>query len=346
MKIAFYPDLQLKANSYISSIIQAIKTSSPNVKIEKFPRSKEILKGNFDFDVAWLNWYENLPSKKFYFFKSLITQFLVLKKLKKSGIKIYTVFHNKQPHQSLFPTLNLKFYKSLLRNSDKIIILSDRSREYIKNLIGESQLEKIVKISHPSYKINYNNHKISLDKKFTALFFGQLKPYKNIELIIQLAKNHPNINFIIAGKPYTELYSKELINACEPLSNLKLILQYLKDEDIEKLSANSNIILLPYNIKSSLNSGSLFHSLSMGNNVIIPKIASVEEFSNMNLIYHYSYENEENHYQMLEQKLIEAYNDFTEHPDLYLKKSNILQEEVNTFNQEYIANQIKNANLF
>lgn len=345
MKIAFYPNIQKGENAYTMFILEALKKASPDALIESFPTYREIFKGNFDADIAWTGWLENQPTTRLYFFRFLILKVLALPLLKRKGVRIYSTFHNKQPHETLYPKLNKWLFKYILRNADKIIILSDESKKYIKELIGDKGVAKAVKISHPAYEIVERKLLPDYKENFTALFFGMLRPYKNIELILKAAEENREINFIIAGRPISEEYAKELKTKIETLPNVTLIPEFQNDSQIEDLISKSSIVILPYDKKSSLNSGVLYFSFSKGINVIIPDIASVGEFKNKDLIYHYDYDQESNHFDSFNLTLRRAWEDFKVDTEGFLEKARKLQEEVSLLTTDFLANQIKEANL-
>lgn len=343
MRVAFLPYIDQSDNSYINSVVEAIEEADQSSSVIPMPRFRDIFKGKNDFDAVWFNWFENFPGSAKKLLKELIIKILLIQSLKRKKIKIYTVFHNKQPHDSKNPKVNLWFYKYLLKKSDKIIILSEESKKHIKALIGEEALTKTVKVSHPAYPIQKKEYDIK--KPFTVLFFGLLRPYKNIENIFRLAKDNPKINFIIAGKPLDENYKNELIEASKGIKNIQLIPEFQNDDNIEKLIEESSVVILPYNIESSLNSGVLFYAFSKGINAIVPEIASVKEFENKELIYYYNYSSPEENHNKLSEALIKAYKEYRESPYIFIQKAKSLQKEVSKYSKEYLANQIKEAGL-
>lgn len=340
MKIAFYPSHIKNENISINKVAQAIKLAYPKVELTTLPRFRDILKSNLDFEIAWLNWFENLSSSPLSFFKEIIIKYLVLRKFKQNNIKIFTFFHNKEPHDSFISFIAKKFYKNLLKKSDYILIHSDQSKEIIKKYLGDDSLKKVKKISHPSYDIIPYNRINNQNNEFNVLFFGALRPYKNIELIFKLAQNNPDINFTIAGRPFNKKYERKLKRMAEGLNNTNLILGFLDNEEIESLISKSEILILPYNQHSSLNSGVLFYAFSHGINVIIPDIASVNEFENKESIYYYSYNKKKDHLLTLHKTLLSALNDYKVNKNLFYQRAQILQKEVSKFTVEYLSQQI------
>lgn len=330
-KLGFYPNIKITSNPYTTRIIEAIKFADPDLIISSFEGSKKDF-FNSNFDIVWLNWYENLPLKTIPFFKILLKKIFLLISLKIKKKKIITVFHNKKPHESKFPKINNWFFRFLLNKSNVIVILNEDSRKIVKDYIQKKKIN-IVKISHPSYscfpKINKN---IELNK-FSILFFGNLRPYKNIELIIKLAEEFSYMNFIIAGNPITKEYEEKILKLTKGLKNIELHLGFISDNMLDKLIEKSTILVLPYNLSSSLNSGVLYFALSKKINVIIPLIGSISDIKNKDDIYTYLYnqESEKDHYLNLKNAVLEAYAD-------YMYNNVKFEEKINRLHKEIIEN--------
>lgn len=346
MKIVLYPDPSTSFNSYINNIVDSIITAYPGVEIIDMPSRKKILTSkNLDFKAAWFNWFESLPSTNYYFFKDLIVKILVLKKLKKEKVKIITTLHNKQPHYSRNKRINKWFYKYLLKKSDNIIILNDKSRELIHKYIGRKSDSKIVKVSHPCYDIKIRKNNRIKDSGFTVLFFGKLRPYKNIEIVFELAKRHPDIKFIITGGAGSSEYEIKLKKLAQGLDNINLQIGHNSDEEIENYIDNSSVVVLPYHLESTLNSGVMIYAFSKGINVIMPELECTSDIKNKDIIYLYSYKNREEHLEKLESSLLKAYNDFKSNPEDFFNKGKILQDEIKKYDTSYLAKQIFDSKI-
>lgn len=340
--LGFYPYYENDQNQYTGLMKEAISLADPNIQIQSFPRFRDILKRQRQ-DVVWLNWYENLLPLRGQFIKDFFIKIGALLILRFRKTKIISVLHNKEPHESTFPWLNKLFMKLQFGLSNNIVVLNGVSLPIVQKLLGKSGLKKVVKVPHPSYKVKPKTYP-ETPSKFNALFFGILRPYKNIELILALAKSHPEIKFTIAGKPYSEDYECSLKKQCKDLPNVELILRHLEDPDLDILIDKASILLLPYNLRSSLNSGVFFYAASKGINVIIPEIGSVKEVKNRDKLY--LIKTEQHYLQELNDSLEKASIDYRNNYSEFIQNSKIISEEI--FNNNSIlkiSNIISENNL-
>ena len=345
-KISFYPlDLRDK-NSYIYRMYQAIKLSvGKEVVIENLNIKK--WKFFINSDIFWLNWYENLNNRNLYTIIYSISRKLVeLLFMKIFGGRIIVVVHNKQPHEIAFYGLTIWFMRYLLKRSDIIIVLCDEGKEVVQTLLGKTVSNKIVKISHPSYKCAPKQFPISRPDKFVVLFLGLIRPYKNIELLIKLALKYSNFYFIISGKAFDSSYGSRLKEMVNNAPNIFLEYKHNTDEELNKLMEEASVMVLPYHKASSLNSGMAMYAFSKGLNVVMPEIGTIKDLKNRDMVFAYSYTTEEEHFIALENALLNAYNLFiNDYNDFVNRCIKIREEVLYTCSLESIANQIQKANI-
>lgn len=321
----------------------AIVLAYPEIEIVDMPgRLKDFIK----VDVVWLNWYENFSGRnRAYYLYHAVRRWLKLLIFKCCGTKIIYTVHNRQPHETQYSALNRLFYKCVFSLVDNIVILSDLTRDVIKEIGGKKFSGKIIKIPHPTYlcpKKKYQDN----PEGFTVLFFGLLRPYKNIEMLLSVAASHPEINFVIAGAALDLNYADSLKKAASGLNNVHLILRRLTDEEINKLMDEASVLALPYDLKSSLNSGAAMFALSKGLNVVIPNIGTILELSNRDKLYGYDYNNDSEHQSKFENALMSAFEDFMSDYSQFVRNSEILREEVLSSNStETLSKIIMKLNL-
>lgn len=342
-------------NTYISLIESCINESGYNiVYLDNIIKNKEILK---EAIIANLNWYEGIGNqnilKYIYAFLRKIKYFVILKHY---HIKIIFTFHNLIPHDTKFKYMDALLIKFCLKNADRIVGLCDNTREILKRYLSDKEInEKLCIINHCSFEPIYRNIKkdekikniIADDEKaFHVLFFGLLRKYKNIELVIRLAEDfkHENINFIIAGNVPEEEYKIEIADQIKQCKNITLIPRHITDEEIISLYEWADISICPLNLESSVNSGSMVMSFGFKTPVIGPKNGTIKDFP---AIYNYSYQytSEKDHYPKLKEKFVEAYNDWKDDSLKLKEKGKNLYEYLGE-NFSYEMTREKYSNLY
>ena len=269
-----------------------------------------------------LNWYENVDSYKQYLIKRIL-----LTLLSKSHIKIIYTFHNKKPHSGKYQKQSNKLMRILCKNSDAIIGLCTYTRVIVEEICGGCS-KKVSIIPHPNYIKNYN---VGENKKdygipddaIVFLFFGTISAYKNIEMLIDVFNNEisdENAYLLIVGGTTDNHYVSDILKRVNNNTRIITDFRYIPDEEISAVYGAADIVILPYNKESSLNSGALYLSFSLEKTVICPDIGSVIDINDKSFIYHYDYKNQEDHYS----KLVDVINHVNE--DRKEKKS-ILKEK-------------------
>ena len=255
-------------------------------------------------DFVWLHWFENVADKKDFQQK---TDFL--KKCEENGQKIIWNVHNKQPHEMENPELVKSLMKSLADSAYKIIIHSKITKQIIKELSenNENVTQKIVLVPHPHYAGVYGNlipqNSLSNDK-LKILFFGLIRPYKNIELLIKVFNdlNFDDFELNICGDCRNENYKRELF-ALVKAGNIKTDFRFIADSEIPQLLAQSHILLLPYSLESSLNSAATILAFSYSRSVISSLTGTLDDVEDKTLFFAYDYQTSEEHEQKLKEIL-------------------------------------------
>ena len=196
--------------------------------------------------------------------------------------------------------------------------------------LGENHLEKFQLVYHPNYIYNYKNeikenYRVRLGIQSDDLVFlilGYISPYKNIEILIDIFSKvkDNNIKLLIAGKPCTDEYKKELFEKINDNKNIITDFRYIPDEEIASYYNTSDIVILPYNQESSLNSGAIYLSFSLNKTVICPEIGTIKALIDDSFVYSYNYKNENEHKNMLDLIISKVHNDFKENPNIIREK--------------------------
>lgn len=299
----FYP--YSSGNAYIENMKKCWEYFFTIISFERAENNFYLL---LNTKAIVLNWIENQltqeDKKRLIWYKLL-------------GIKIIWVYHNRMPHSTVAEPKQIENARKnmdfIARISDVIIIHSRNSRKYLMELIH--QRKKIFYIPHIDYENQYRWFTVKTrdsDDIFRFIFQGRIAPYKNIELLIQAFETLklPNCQLLIAGKPISEEYGKKIEKLCNN-SHIFLKLEFLSDCEVGEEIQKGDVVILPYDLRSSMNSGAMIAAFSNKRTVIVSNNAMAQDYKGKDFLYVYGYLNEKDHYEQLKKMMQRAYDNGT-----------------------------------
>lgn len=173
-------------------------------------------------------------------------------------IKVVSLVHNAIPHEKRF--FDKAFSRFFFNRCDAFIVMS----EPVKNdLLSLKRNAKILLQPHPIYqqysgKIDKSiaNKKLNLlnDKK-NLLFFGLIRDYKGLDLLINsMSYLDESYQLVIAGESYGSFDKyMELINQSPLREQITVFEQYIPDDMVSVLFSAADVLVLPY--RSATQSG-------------------------------------------------------------------------------------------
>jgi glycosyltransferase involved in cell wall biosynthesis len=328
MKISFSP-FESKDNKYVDIMLNIIQ-SIEGIEVYPFVWKKFFLFSNniWSADIVWLNWYETNTGTLKGILK--ITVLFLLKKLNRKKI-IYTL-HNKKPHD-LRKTCFLKlFQNSIYYFSDIIVIHSKLSEQEI----SVKYRQKIQYIPHPNYIEEYGSiiANEQTNTKLNLLFWGQIRPYKNIELLINAVSQFSceEVELTIAGSSNSQEYQRKIMNLIKH-KNIKSVFKFIDNDEINVFISPYDLLILPYDTGSSLNSGMVILSFSYSKTVICPNIGTISDMENKKFL-SYTYSNKKEHIEKLVKQIQKAIDLKRSNINIFNEWGKIMFEEVKVNNSK------------
>ncbi len=284
------------------------------------------LRDFFSSDFFLLNWFETLGGDvRLDYVKKCIKLFLCALFRK----KILWVVHNRQPHvkygDDSSVALSLRLMKRLLRQSTRIIILCDETYTVLKGLCDDEALyrDKIYKIPAPNYIGIYPPaSKTTGEPGLHFLFVGQVSRYKNVELLISVFNEiqDDNVFLRIAGNCKDSAYIHELEGLVRN-KNISCDFRFIPDNELVDYIDSSDLLILPYSLESSLNSGTVFLAFSCQRTVVSPLIGTLKEYGeNRSFFYSYEYTSPQEHRERLLAAIRQVMLDYARDPEILKQK--------------------------
>ncbi|MBS1707042.1 MAG: glycosyltransferase [Armatimonadetes bacterium] len=284
MVVAQLPGRSNSTNPYNSLLCQALEQAGATVREATF---KEIFLERAP-DILHIHWPEycltaNSPALARLKMAKL---FLHARVARMRGGKVVWTVHNLRPHERLYPQLETAFYKKWPKLVDGFVFLSESSRIAYNQQYPKTPKKPQAVIPHGDYfsmlsdKVDKTSARteLGLDRTLTIVgSFGAIRDYKNIPLLIKKFRdlNHPNCLLAVGGSCRSASLKAEIEAAAQESSNIRLNLEFLSDEDLEKWAKACDLLALPYS--DIVNSGSALYALSCGVPALLPSLGSIPE---------------------------------------------------------------------
>lgn len=174
-----------------------------------------------------------------------------LQKRLKKGTKRICILHNVIPHEKRF--FDKGANRFFLKQNEGFVVMSDA---VLKDLLSLKPEAKYLRIDHPVYdqfgakkgrSEALEELKLPEDKKY-VLFFGFIRDYKGLDLLIESLTSLPEeYHIIVAGEVYGsfEKYEK-LIESTGTESRVHLFNHYISDDEVTNYFSAADVCALPY----------------------------------------------------------------------------------------------------
>ena len=225
---------------------------------DTWPRGLKAIR-DFEPDVLFISYF--IP-----FFAPLY--FFVAKAMKKT--RVCVILHNLVPHES-WPAAKL-LARSVLQHADSIVCLSEASQKELMRLMPNNIYLKSKLGFHPVYD-QYIIHEEAAREPHTLLFFGLIKKYKGLDILIsampKVLEKYEDAKLLIVGEVYgsDELY-QNLIDELGIQKSVESHLRYVEDDEVAGFFQRASLCVLPYRTASQ--SGVIAMAMALG----VPVLAS------------------------------------------------------------------------
>ena len=196
------------------------------------------------------------------------------------GCRIVWTMHNLVTHDAGADRIELWVRRRFARICEWIRVFDESTVERGSELLGvERALFRV--LPEGSY-VDYYPDAVCRDEarqrleigsdEFVLLYFGQIRPYKGIEDLLDAFENirAPNWTLVIAGLPLDDRYSSEIVARAKAQDHVRFFMEFVRDGDVQIFFNASDIVVLPF--KKVENSGTAVLAMGFGKPVIAPRL--------------------------------------------------------------------------
>jgi beta-1,4-mannosyltransferase len=274
ISVCIFPNIDQEKNGYLKSLNKSL---GADLVIQSSSWSNMLLS---DFEILNIHWPEYLyrGQNKLQTFMKVFLTFVLLSRCAIQKRKIVLTMHNLRPHEN---TSRLSFFMN------KVLSKSAASCIYLNQTDTLNERDCYIPLGHYKSESNSLLGK-DVSTKYDLLFFGQIRPYKNLELLIDCIGELPEFDIGILGLPINDAYAKVIKNLGTKFPNIHLDFGWIPDEKLVASIRNSEVVILPY--QEIYNSEAVIFALSLGKPVIVSKsvtMQALQEEVGLNWLYIY-----------------------------------------------------------
>ena len=258
------------------------------VPVEEYSHKKALF-GHYD--IVHFHWPDGYMNERGFVkaWQRIILFVMIMCVLRIKGTKVVWTAHNVAPHDAFRPRLSQRFMNWFIQRCDGFIFMSEDSKNaFFKQYAAPGKFEYAI-IPHGHYR---NSYPVAIDQqqakaalgllpdKKVLLFFGMIKPYKNVDNLIRIFNqaNLAGYTLVVAGSPETPALASDIRHLAQDNPDVHLFLRFIPDNELHTYLSAADIVILPY--RAIFNSGALLLALSFDKPVIAPHIGAMVVLQN------------------------------------------------------------------
>ena len=185
--------------------------------------------------------------------------------------------------------------EEIIQLSERVIVMSQKGKDLLEECYG-TESSKIEVIPHGipvpiEESQGHAKHALGFEIRELLFTFGLISESKGIEMMIEamatIAKAHPNVLYLVAGKTHPnvrlahgEQYRERLQERVRELGlnrNVRFLDRYMDMKELGRYLRAADIYITPYKKREQITSGTLAYAYAWGNAVVSTPYWHAEE---------------------------------------------------------------------
>lgn len=262
-------------NQHLASLYEEIEKL--NIAIHPFSR-KALLQRCDVVHIHWPEWLVRWHEIPFALF-DIVTVLGLLYFARARGAAIVWTAHNLEPHEVTRPRL-WRLYNAIFQTQlDLAISLNGAGPKLLSSRYPRLQSVPFCVVPHGHYCNQYARisntadvrRNLELDEKPTLLCFGQIRPYKNIPMLVRAWKELPlpRPQLVVAGRTSSSDLEQAIRVEALGVDDIRLLLSFVSKEEVSGIFSVADAVVAPYDSSSALNSGVAHLALSLSTPAVV-----------------------------------------------------------------------------
>lgn len=161
------------------------------------------------------------------------------------GSTMWGIVHNVQPHEA--GRLSRALMAGFLRRLDRLIVHGDDARLDAIDMGVNPDNISVTPLPSPWPTGDHSSGSVKNSGPLRALFFGTIRPYKGLDVLLSAVANTPEVTLTIAGEFWEDQKRYDGIIARLDISDrVTIIPGYLPSSRFADIFGSSDVLVLPY----------------------------------------------------------------------------------------------------
>jgi glycosyltransferase involved in cell wall biosynthesis len=240
------------------------------------------------FDVVHLHWPEtHLRSSSWWRALGKHARLLALVLwLRARRTKVVWTLHNLEPHERDHRLSRFLFARWFPRACTHVIALTPTGLQLARARYPALRDKAAAVVPRGHYRDVYRAPPAAAEARarlglagdpFTMLFFGTIRPYKNVPALITAFRALPSADaqLVVAGQPMMGEQPARLVELAGADPRIRLCLRWIPDDEVPAFFGAADLVVLPF--ADVLNSASVLLALSLDRPVLAPRIGALPD---------------------------------------------------------------------
>lgn len=249
-----------------------------DVQITAYAGRSSLLRRRDVIHFHWPEWlirWRTIRSATF----DILTSLGLLWLARRRGAAVVWTGHDLEPHELTQPRLWRIFQSFFISQVDLLVSSGGGATEMLMERYPQLARVPVTVVPHGHYRGYYRlrpnsmtfRDQLQLDQRPVLLYFGQIRPYKNVPALVRAWKQlpEPRPQLVVAGRPVEPELESAIRSEADGAKDVRLLLDFISDDDVAALFAIADVLLMPYSARSALNSGVAHLALSLGKPAVL-----------------------------------------------------------------------------